>query len=211
MTFWNAFENLCLRKGMKPNPVAKEIGISSASVTKWKNGAVPNGTILAQIAEYFGVTTDYLLGRSESPNRMPLNIESLPDDFVPIPVIGEVAAGYTALAETNIEGYELVSASTLNDGYDYVFLNVKGDSMTPLIMEGDMVLVRVQEFVESGDYAVVIVDEENGVVKRIEYDSKKIILYSENSANYPPRVFVGEEMQRVRIFGKAIEIKRRLI
>ena len=61
--FWDRFYELCCSKNTKPNPVAKELGISSAVLTKWKNGiSYPNGEFLIKIAKYFNVTTDYLLG-----------------------------------------------------------------------------------------------------------------------------------------------------
>lgn len=59
--FWDKFLQLCNQKNMKPNPVAKELGISSGAVTKWKNGATPQGETLIKIAKYFGINTDYLL------------------------------------------------------------------------------------------------------------------------------------------------------
>ncbi len=63
--FWNVFYDLCIKRGVKPNPVAQSIGLSSAAMTKYKNGAMPSGDILSKIADYFGVTVDYLLGRGE--------------------------------------------------------------------------------------------------------------------------------------------------
>jgi transcriptional regulator with XRE-family HTH domain len=64
--FWDRFEYLCKKIGKKPNPVASEIGFSSTMITKYKKGSVPNGEILSRIADYFGVSTDYLLGRDET-------------------------------------------------------------------------------------------------------------------------------------------------
>lgn len=64
--FWKIFYDLCESVGKKPNPVASEIGISSATVTKWKNGTPPGSKSLAKIAEYFNVSTDYLLGKAEN-------------------------------------------------------------------------------------------------------------------------------------------------
>lgn len=63
--FWKIFYDLCESVGKKPNPVASEIGISSATVTKWKNGTPPGSKSLAKIAEYFNVSTDYLLGKAD--------------------------------------------------------------------------------------------------------------------------------------------------
>lgn len=62
--FWERFYSLCLRNGKKPNPVGKEIGLSSGIISKWKNGGIPNGETLMKLARYFNVSTDYLLGLS---------------------------------------------------------------------------------------------------------------------------------------------------
>lgn len=64
--FWENFSNLCRIRGIKPNPCAAAIGVSSATVTKWKNGTIPNGETLIKLAEYLDCSVDYLLGRSES-------------------------------------------------------------------------------------------------------------------------------------------------
>lgn len=57
--FWAKFVELCNKNGKKPNPVAKELGISSGSVTSWKNGVQPHDSTLMKIANYFGVPVDY--------------------------------------------------------------------------------------------------------------------------------------------------------
>lgn len=66
--FWVIFASLCGSKGEKPNPVAKKIGISSATVTQWKNGSIPSGENLIKIADYFNCSIDYLLGRTDNPD-----------------------------------------------------------------------------------------------------------------------------------------------
>ena len=64
--FWNIFCTLCSEHNTSPNGVAKELNLSSGSVTSWKNGRVPHHQTLLKIADFFGVTTDYLLGREET-------------------------------------------------------------------------------------------------------------------------------------------------
>lgn len=210
MTFWGIFQKLCSDNRVSANAVAQKLGFSNATCTKWKNGSTPSSKSLSKIADYFGVTTDYLLGNSPV-RHGGMEIRSVKDDrYIPVPVIGVVAAGYQAFAETNIIGYELVSSDTLHDGYEYAWLKVKGDSMSPLIMEGDLVLVRLQDEIESGELAVVIVDEEDGVIKRVKYSTRKVTLISENAEKYPPRVFEGKDIDRLRIWGKAIDLKRKL-
>lgn len=65
MLFWERFYNLCIKCGKKPNPVGKEIGVSSGAITKWKNGTIPPAEVLIKISEYFNCSVDYLLGRAE--------------------------------------------------------------------------------------------------------------------------------------------------
>lgn len=67
--FWERLYNLCLENNYKPNTVAKEIGLSSATTTKWKNGAIPNGEALIKIADFLGCSVDYLLGRTDAPEK----------------------------------------------------------------------------------------------------------------------------------------------
>lgn len=67
--FWKNFLSLCVNNNVSPNAVAKELGIASGSVTKWKNGSVPHNTTLLKIAEYFGVTVEYLLGETDKKEK----------------------------------------------------------------------------------------------------------------------------------------------
>lgn len=72
--FWDNFYNACISRGIKPNPLAKELNIASGSMTSWKNGKIPNGETLLKISEYLGVSVDYLLGRTNTPSSVqPLN------------------------------------------------------------------------------------------------------------------------------------------
>lgn len=63
--FWQRLMELCKEKGTRPNPVASLLGISSGAVTKWKNGTIPNGNTLQVLADYFGVSVDYLIGNTD--------------------------------------------------------------------------------------------------------------------------------------------------
>lgn len=66
--FWQRFYDLCINAGSKPNPIGKEIGISSATITQWKQGTIPTGDSLAKIADFFNCSVDYLLGRTDNPS-----------------------------------------------------------------------------------------------------------------------------------------------
>ncbi|ADU27876.1 helix-turn-helix domain-containing protein [Ethanoligenens harbinense] len=67
MAFFDIYKQLCRQSGFSPNAVAKELHISSGTVTKWKNGSMPSAEKLRAIAEHFHVTTDYLLTGADGP------------------------------------------------------------------------------------------------------------------------------------------------
>lgn len=69
--FWNMFYKLCTENNTKPLSVVKELKIASGIITKWKNGSIPNGETLIKLADYFGISIDYLLGRSETISTVP--------------------------------------------------------------------------------------------------------------------------------------------
>ena len=62
MEYWSRFTALCARSGKSPNKVAAELGVASGTVTGWKNGREPSERLLRRVADYFGVSTDYLRG-----------------------------------------------------------------------------------------------------------------------------------------------------
>lgn len=65
--FWERFDELCSKNNIAPNAVAKIIGVSNATSTKWKGGSIPNGETLIKIADYFECSIDYLLDRTDEP------------------------------------------------------------------------------------------------------------------------------------------------
>lgn len=67
--FYERYAKLCRSMGGTPNSVAKEIGVSSGSITAWKNGAEPRYSTVVKIADYFDTTADYLLGRTDDPEN----------------------------------------------------------------------------------------------------------------------------------------------
>ena len=81
--FWNVLCRLCEENNTKPYVIAKAIGASNSVCTKWKNGSVPNGETLLKLSNYFNVSVDYLLGRTDTPtgyssgvNNVQMNLNS---------------------------------------------------------------------------------------------------------------------------------------
>lgn len=199
-----------LRKAHKltQEELGAKIGVKKAAIQKYEKGTVKNikKDSLLKLAEILDTTPEYILGWDNSSYGLEPVSEA---DFVKIPIIGRVAAGVSCFAENNIVDYESVSKTDVNLKEQYAFLRVVGDSMYPLLMENDLVLVRCQSSVDSGALAVVIVDDEDGVIKRVVYGKNFIELHSVNPM-YPPRRFEGEDVMRIRVFGLVKEVKRKL-
>ncbi len=177
---------------------------------KTKRPITPTTKTLELVASAMSLSVSDILDKLNGVKKNILErIDAIPvGDFVEIPVLGEVRAGFGGLAHDNPSGMETVSKSSIS-GYDirdFFYLKVKGDSMEPRLYEGDLVLVRRQSSVDSGSYAVVTIDDEEGVVKIVEYDKNTIKLISQNH-NYPPRVFKDADVKRIRVIGKVIESK----
>lgn len=195
--FADKLKELRKAKGMTQTELASEIGISNASLSSYEVGArKPKDTKQwRKIADYFGVTVDYLMNEQDDGRNGSSN-----SGLIEIPIVGNVAAGGGCLADNTFIGSEYIPKSWVNPDEDYVLLKVKGESMYPKFEDDDLLLVKVQSSVDSGAYAIALIDDEDGVVKRVIYNQDKIELISVNPM-YPPRIFQGEDMKRVRIFG----------
>ena len=207
MTTGERIKKLRLERGLTQEELGAKLNVQRAAVQKYEKGTVKNikRDALIRLAEVLDTTPEYLLGWDETPR----NIIPVPDvPIIRIPVIGRVAAGVSCFADDNIVDYEPVLSSDISKAEKYAFLRVIGDSMYPVFMEGDLVLVQVQESIDSGTYAVVTVDNEDGVIKRVVYGTDFIELQSVNPM-YPPRRFENADVMRIRVFGAVKEVKRK--
>lgn len=175
-----------------------ESKLSKPMVSRYENNVhkPQRFSLVQEISEFFGVTTDYLMGKTND------RFEKL-DNMIPykkIPLLSMIVAGVPILAQENIEGYEYVP-----EIYKVDFcLRVKGDSMiNARIIDGDLVFIRQQLDVENGEIAAVLVDGENATLKRVYKGTDTVILHSENP-KYPDQVFSKRDMRQVSIIGKAV-------
>lgn len=184
-------------KGMTQAEVAKVIGITQNGYSYWENGkAKIDKDQLIKLAEIFEVTTDYLLGVSPK--------ESV---GIKIPVLGDVAAGIPIEAITDIVDYEEIDAAMASSG-EHFGLRIKGASMEPRMMDGDVVIVRKQDTAENGDTVVVLVNGDSATVKKIKYGQDGISLIPTNPA-YDVQFYSAQDVERlpVRVIGKVVELR----
>ena len=192
-----------LRKSrhLTQNDVAVMLGISRQAYSNYETGKrEPDLQMLKKISDFFGVTVDYLLGKTET-------TENEKKHGIKIPVYGTVAAGIPIEAITDIEDYEEITEDMALDG-EYAALRIKGDSMEPKISEGDIVIVRLQSTIETGEIAIVIVNGDEATCKKIKKTPEGVMLISFNPA-YEPMFYSNKEIEQlsVRIWGKVVELR----
>lgn len=124
-----------------------------------------------------------------------------------IPVVGKVAAGFDVNAIVDVIGWEEID-ETFPESNTYFGLLVQGNSMEPRIYAGDVVIVRSQPDIESGEYAIVRVNGDNATIKRVSKDSNGITLIPLNNA-YLPKFYSNEDILNipVEIIGKVVELR----
>ncbi len=207
MTTGERIKTLRKEHNLTQEELGAKIGVQKAAIQKYEKGTVKNikRDSLLKLSQILNTTPEYLLGWDEIPSNLEMSNDA---EFIKIPVVGKVAAGISCFTDNNILDYELVNKNDVRGGEQYAFLRVVGDSMYPVFIEGDLVLVRCQTSVDSGSYAVVTIDGEDGVIKKVVYGKDFIELQSINPM-YPPRRFENEDVLRIRVFGLVKEIKRK--
>ena len=200
MSFSKKLKELRKRHKITQENLANIIGVERSSIGKYESSTtIPSNETLIKIANYFNVSTDYLLGNKEEPKNKKIGIK--------IPVFGEVAAGVPISALNDILDYEEITPELAATG-EYFGLKIKGDSMEPRMTTGDTVIVRSQPEVENGEIAIVMVDGETATCKKIKKTPDGLVLISLNPA-YEPMFYTKREVRElpVRIIGKVVELR----
>ena len=198
--FWNNFVTLCNKNNTTPTAIANTLGIAIGSITKWKNGAVPRDTTLKKIADYFNVSVSALTESSPVPEIHGNAIILDPAKTRMIAVYESVGAGFGVVAQDAITEYMPIYIHSDSEANETICIKVTGDSMSPEIENGDVIQVHKQSSVDSGSIAVVLVDGEEALVKKVIYDDNHIELHSFNSA-YSTVSFRGADLMRIRVLG----------
>ena len=179
----------------------------------------PSIETLKLLANAMNMDLDFLLKQLDSEQQIYLNEEEYKKQFektdilgnpvAPVPLLGSVKAGYNYLAQENWIGTIDVETSLVGDGKDYFALKVKGDSMAPVFIEGDIVIIKKQNDCENNEFAVVIINGDEGTLKKIKKTDSGIILQPLNPA-YGPVMYTKEEMETIPIIivGVVKQLKR---
>ncbi len=151
------------------------------------------------------LTTESNSFRSIAVKDQKKNGECKENSTVSVPLIGRVAAGYPVFAEENIESNFTIDASLIKDKGNLFGLKVRGDSMIDAgIFDGDLVIVKSQNYCDNGDIVVALVEDES-TLKRFVKKGHKTFLMPENPHFEPIEV---TQNKNFHIVGKVIAVYR---
>lgn len=176
--------------------LAEYLHLSPSAISRYTSANMtPKILTIEVIATKYSVNPTWLMGADVNKYIESVKVSK------PVPIIGTIAAGLPILAQQNIESFEYVPEDVNVD----FCLRVKGDSMIGArIMDGDIVFIRQQPDVETGEIAAVMVNGEDATLKRVYRYNGTVVLRSENSS-FPEQVYSRKD--NVTILGKAIRFQ----
>ena len=206
-------------KGMSQDELARLVGFKSrSSINKIEMGVndITQSKLIA-IANALHVSPGELMGEDKEV-AAPTDLSTRIPNIVPIdactfrvPIVGRVAAGRPIVANEEIIGYEYIDNKYSKDSHEYFGLRIVGKSMEPTIMDGDIVIVRRQNYVENGEIAIVLIDGEEATAKEVKEGADGITLIGHNAAVYTPHFYSTQEVKNlpVQIIGRVIQSIRK--
>lgn len=204
MTIYERIKKMRIQLGMSQAELAKKVGYEGRSaISKVEKGERDiSQSMILQYAKALNVAPTYLLYGDDLSPPAYSGIKNLrPIDRQRVPMLGGIACGKPIYVEEDRESY-VESGTRIKADF---CLTCRGDSMIGAgIHDGDIVFIRQQDEVDNGEMAAVIIGDE-ATLKRVYYypEKQKLVLSPENS-QYEPLVYVGEELNSIRIIGKAI-------
>ena len=201
--------------GITQKEVADFVGVSEATVSRWESGHIDNmrRDRIASLSKILRLSPLAIMGIDDTDDlssRLP-NMVSIEARTFRVPIVGRVAAGRPIVADEEIIGYEYIDNKYSKDGHEYFGLRIVGKSMEPTIMDGDIVIVRRQRYVENGEIAIVLIDGEEATAKEVKESAEGLTLSGHNAAVYTPHFYSAEEVKNlpVQIIGRVVQSIRK--
>ena len=198
----NRIKLLREEKNIYQKDLAKLLNVSIPAINYYENEkrAMDTKTALT-LAEYFGVSVDYLLGKTDVRN----NIDTSNKRVYMCPVYGQISAGQPNWAEECIEGRIPLDPDLMGivNPEEHFFLRVNGESMNKIIRNGAFALIHKQEVVENGEIAVVLVNGYDATLKKFTRQGDLIILEPQsNDESFKTQVY--DKTTPIKILGKYV-------
>ncbi len=207
-TFQKRLEKALKFRNIKPVELHEKTGISESLLSKYLSGnAIARQRKITLISDALKINPVWLMGYDVPMEEV--KTDKLGNPISEIPLLGTVKAGYDYMAQENWEGMIEVDKDVIKDGADYFALKIKGDSMSPVLIENDIVVIKKQEDFENGDLVVAIINGDEATIKKGRKNDTSIVLQPFNP-NYEPLIFTNDEMKTipVTIVGIVKQLKR---
>ncbi|MBR3002904.1 MAG: helix-turn-helix domain-containing protein [Clostridia bacterium] len=206
--------NIRLEKAMqlrniKASELSEKANIPKSAISQYLSGLYEaKQKSIFKLANVLNVSEGWLMGL-DVPMERDLKTDEIGNPIASIPILGTVKAGYNYLAQENWIGSVDIDKSIVGNGQDYFALKVHGDSMSPVLMENDIVVVKKQDDFENGEIVVALINGEEATIKKAYKGTTGIELKAINPY-YPPRVFTEDEIKTlpVTIIGTVKQLKR---
>ena len=210
MDIYEKIKNRRIKLGLSQEELALKTGYTSrSSINKIEAGHVDiSQSKIIAFAQALQTTPAYLMGWEDNP-FMTKDFIPVPKGGKKIPVLGKVVAGAPLEAIEDVSGY--IEISSDYDGFgDFFALQIKGDSMSPQINAGDVVVVQRYFELEDGDIVVVSINGDEATCKQVFRQENGIMIQAFNPAVFPSRFYSTEQIEElpVSIIGKVIEARR---
>ena len=200
MSIGEKIKHLRCEFGFTQEELAYSAQTTKQTIHKYETGIISNipASKIKAIADKLNTTPAYLMGWEDNNYSEYSNIIPLPK-MNKIPLLGTIACGEPILAEENIE-CDIDIPENINADFA---LRCKGDSMIDArIMDSDIVYIKQQPTVNNGEIAAVLIGEE-ATLKKVYLSGNTLTLLACNSS-YEPFVYSGEQLNDIRILGKAV-------
>lgn len=191
-------ENLRKRRvelGLTQAQLGDKLNLAESTISLYESGKrFPDKDTLKELSKVLQTPISILMGESVKGFR--------------VPVLGNVPAGIPLEAITDIIDYEEISPALASCG-EYFALRIKGDSMAPRICDGDVVIVKKESMVDSGDVAIVLVNGNEATCKEVQFSKAGLTLVGWNVAVFSPMFFTKEDVENlpVKIIGRVVEAR----
>lgn len=201
--FGDELKRLRKKCGLNQYELGEAVDMSQATIASWENGTrKPDYNMIVRLSEVLGVSTDELLG---------LRSKAHLSGVVRIPVLGTIRAGVPLDAIEEILDYEEIPADWTRGDKEFFALRVTGDSMSPVYLDGDTIILRKQDTCDSGQDCAVMVDDEDATFKRVKWSPRGVTLQALNP-DYEPLFFTSAEWRNNggRVLGVVVELRRKI-
>lgn len=196
--------------GGRQQDLADKSGVGKSSISQYMHGrSVPSNLAAEKLCRPFGLNPAWLMGfdvpRTWSAQEL-LNERSMTPSLVPL--LGRISAGPENWVYDDV--YDWVPYKSGIDKEEYYALIISGESMSPTLLDGDMVYVHATAQVHSGDIAVVVINGYEGTCKEVKFQDDGLLLIGHNQSVYTPHFYSAEQIQSlpIQIKGKVVDMRR---